>query len=303
MKFRWILLCLFLLGEISLSTSCSSPESTPEEAREADGLDKLIDAAREDRDRGLRELDVTKPLPEFIKDGPYEVAVDLGLAFHVDHVSLLEVLLREHDVNETDEDGDSLLHRAASRGATGCTTLLLERGAELEARNKYGATALLEAIDARSAATADILLSHGADPNVATSTGSSALGVAARWDLAEITRRLLVAGARVEGPAADFQAFHNALGFGSMEVMPILKKAGGVPPLRASELAEELGDQVGRGNTAGVAILLEMGADPRAENEAGISALAIAEIMNEERPGSAQDMLELLVNSANTESR
>ena len=197
-------------------------------------------------------------------------------------------------MNEKDEDGDSLLHRAASRDAPGCTTLLLERGAELEARNEDGATPLLEAIDARSAETVYILLDRGADPNAATSTGDSALGIAARWDLAEITQRLLAAGARVEGPAADFQAFRNALGFGSMEVIPILKKAGGVPPLGASELSEELRDQVNRGNDAGVAILLEMGADPRAKGESGITAIAIAEMINADRPGSRQAMLELL---------
>lgn len=302
MKFRRILPTLLLLGAIALLSSCSAPESSIGEQREARGLDKLIDAAQQERGREL-ELDVTKPLPEFITDGPYEVAVDLNLAFLVDHVPLLDVLLREHDFNETDEDGDSLLHRAASSGAVGCTTLLLERGAELEARNKDGATALLEAIDARSAAAADILLSRGADPNVTTSAGRSALGIAARWDSAEITRRLLDAGAPVEGPATDFQAFHSALAFGSTEVMAILNEAGGVPHLDASELAEALAVQVNRGNTAGVAILLGMGADPRAENEAGFSALAIAEWMNEERPGSGQDMLELLVDSAKTETR
>jgi ankyrin repeat protein len=108
MEFRLLALSLFLVvGAISLATSCRPSESSPPEEREADGLDKLVDAARQERGRELRELDVTKSL------------------------------------------------------------------------------------------------SHGADPNAATSAGNSTLGIAARWNLAEISRRLLAAGARVEGPDAD----------------------------------------------------------------------------------------------------
>ncbi|TDI38254.1 MAG: hypothetical protein E2P02_20995 [Acidobacteria bacterium] len=60
---------------------------------EALGLAKLIDAARVDRGRGFRELDLSKPLPEFIMDGPYKVAVDIRLALNMDYPELLEISL------------------------------------------------------------------------------------------------------------------------------------------------------------------------------------------------------------------
>ena len=258
------------------------------------GLAKLIDAAREDRGRGFRELDLSKPLPEFIMDGPYEVAVDIRLALNMDSPELLEILLRDQDVNTVDENGDTVLHRAADYGASSSIQLLLERGAERDARDAEDRTPLILACEERSEESVDALLAAGASVDAVATDGTTALNVAVRWRETDTVEKLLTAGARADGPGGDFAPFEMAIRWGAKESLALLKKRGGVPALAASDLNKRLRDVVNSGATESAAMLLELGADRSAGGDSRISAIAIAEIMNEDRPGSYQDMVDLL---------
>lgn len=293
MKWRLLLLLAVILF-VALSALRGPRNSEETVADEDDFLDEAMKQARENRGRGLRELDLSKPLPATIKDGPYDVDVDVGLAFRVDYPELLEVLLREEDIQARDERGDSLLHQAANHRASNCAQLLLDRGLEVNATNDRGWTPLMEAVDERSPETVNVLLAAGADPNPSAPDGTSALSIAARRDLVELAETLLEHGARVEGPAGDFEPFHTALGYGSIKAMAVLKKAGGVPPQSRDELSEQLRKAVNRGNSEGAAILMELGADPHAKGDQGLSAIEIAEYMETDRAGSSRGVLEIL---------
>jgi ankyrin repeat protein len=66
------------------------------------------------------------------------------------------------------------LHSAAAAGATDIARLLLQHGADANARQVQGFTALMSAAQQGNDALADLLLSHGADPAARCDDGRAA---------------------------------------------------------------------------------------------------------------------------------
>jgi len=81
-------------------------------------------------------------------------------------------------VNGRDAAGNTPLMIEAAYGNAACVRFLLERGAEVNAANAAGATALMRA--ALDEEKLRLLLEHGANPNVYSALGGSALLLAAR---------------------------------------------------------------------------------------------------------------------------
>lgn len=90
------------------------------------------------------------------------------------------------------------LQSLAVRGDAGAVRLLLERGADPNASNADGLTALMQACssDYRSLDIVRLLLDRGADANAATADGLTALDFASRRDDPQILAALAAAGAR-----------------------------------------------------------------------------------------------------------
>jgi ankyrin repeat protein len=88
-------------------------------------------------------------------------------------------LLAEHgaDVNAADESGYTALHSAASSGFVGCVRLLVERGAKVNSQdNLLGWTPLMRACAHNDAESAELLIKNGADINVRDREGRTILG-------------------------------------------------------------------------------------------------------------------------------
>jgi hypothetical protein len=117
--------------------------------------------------------------------------------------------------------GSTPLMFAALYSDTSAVRLLLDSGADPNARNDAGATALLWAID--DAEKTRLLLSHGADPNVRSDDGATPLLLAAgRFGSLDVMKALLDGGAKL----AAQPVFGRAAGAGDDAVMRFLLERG-----------------------------------------------------------------------------
>jgi ankyrin repeat protein len=130
---------------------------------------------------------------------------------------------------------------AAQRGHLAVARYLLAAGAQVDAWDKDGATALHYAVRAGHKAMVELLLAHGSDPNAQDKAGSSPLSIAAARGFRAVAETLLD---------------HNA--------DPNLKDRGGRTPLFAAVEAS-------RADL--VELLLSRGADPTVQDGRGWTAL------------------------------
>lgn len=146
-------------------------------------------------------------------------------------------------IDGRDATGATALHLATQRDTTIVAGLLLDRGADLEARTEDGSTPLLTAGEHEEMLA--LLLGRGADRTAARHDGRTALHQAAATGRPETIRLLLDAG--LDANARD---------------------VAGVTPL---ELAVQGDDAAAR-----IEPLLAAGADARAGNAAGLTPLHVA---------------------------
>jgi hypothetical protein len=88
------------------------------------------------------------------------------------------------------------LQSAAASGDTALTTVLLNQGAPLDARDEHGRTPLMLAVMQSRLDVVRLLLTRGADPNIADSAGRTPLQQAKQQNLREVAALLKRAGAR-----------------------------------------------------------------------------------------------------------
>lgn len=79
------------------------------------------------------------------------------------------------DINARDENGLTALMRTVQHNATETAALLIKAGADVNARDRYGETALIKAALYDKAASAKLLIEAGADINVQDNDGRTAL--------------------------------------------------------------------------------------------------------------------------------
>lgn len=178
--------------------------------------------------------------------------------------AMQQVLADARDVNvrvrsaefHSSDWGSTPLHFAARDGKTECISLLLSRGADVNATDDRGATPLHRAADRRAAA--ELLLSTGARLDAVTKCGETPLHFAARdAQGGEVVRLLLERGADVERVDRD-----------------------GWTPLHEAAKA---------GNELAVRMLLAAGASPAAPDALGVTPLHLAAAAN--APGAVDAML------------
>jgi ankyrin repeat protein len=90
---------------------------------------------------------------------------------------------------------ETVLHFLAIEGFTEGVRFLAVRGADVNAVNEFGDTALVDIAGLGLTEVADVLLSHGANPDAHSELRDNPLHAAARAGHAELVRRLLRAGA------------------------------------------------------------------------------------------------------------
>ncbi len=225
-------------------------------------------------------LDIAKLLLERgadlkARDGQGKTA--LNYAVMMGHMDVVRFLLdKGADAKVTTENGDSILMDLSDKPSLDLLRLLVEHGAgvrgrtkdmnrtvlmdiapkaneqvlqyvlgkgalaDINARDNYGATALIQAASAGNAPAVRVLLAKGANPQIAeTSGGMTALHMALytnRKDhpdanIPEVVRLLLAGGAKVNAPdSRGVTPIQYALKEGDEEAAAVLVKAGARMP-------------------------------------------------------------------------
>jgi ankyrin repeat protein len=171
-----------------------------------------------------------------------------------DFAGITELLIvRGSDVNALNKFRETPLHAAAKAGRTDVAEVLLRHAASLNARDRFGATPLWWAAEWGQAAYAKLLLDRGAEVDTPDEKGWTPLYCAARRGKADVTSVLIQHGADVNWKAAGG-------GFG-------LLREDFYTPLEAAATS---------GSAESVALLLKAGADPNIPKKHGRTALQCA---------------------------
>lgn len=188
-------------------------------------------------------------------------AGDLYQAIRTNDLARLKTLVSSRDAaNAPGQFGATPLMDVAAAGSVEAMTFLIGKGADVNAQNAFGTTALM--MSATEAAKVRLLLDHGAKANIASKQGRTALFVAAMSDpSADIVRLLVAKGADVHAKDAFQNTMLTAAAYGNdVDTIRLVLDAGvdvnaagvtGVTPLFGASY---------NGNLAAVRLLLSKGA-------------------------------------------
>jgi ankyrin repeat protein len=187
-------------------------------------------------------------------------AEDPFAAIRENHLAILDAA----DVAVRDRRDNTLLIYAAAFGNVEAVRRLVERGADVNAKNSFGATALV--YGAANEAKVRLLLAHGADVNARTRQGRTPLMIAAACDGCSAVVKLLLekgADANVKDTGGS-TALELAASAGEPESVRLLLAAGAdAKNVSTSGMTPLLG-AVYNCDLASIRMLLAKGADPNA---------------------------------------
>ena len=185
------------------------------------------------------------------------------------------LLERGADVNAKNRRGSSPLHWAVHDQAK--VRLLLSRGATVNMRQNEGRTPLFLAASLANSSTLRVLLEKGADPNIASANGVTPLMAAAARGNAEMLRLLLDAEAMVDAKSgAGETALMLAAGDGDSAAVALLLARGADARARSKRNETALGNAATAGVEQTVRLLLDAGAEVNTRNIRGYSPLMLA---------------------------
>ena len=190
------------------------------------------------------------------------------------------------DVHQRREGvGSTPLMHAVIRNMVEVCSMLIDAGAEVDARNCCGRTPLIMASCGRNAELCRLLVDAGADVNAKDNNGDSPLAGAACVGNAEVVECLIEMGADIEAPNHDAKPPIVATAdCGNFDICEVLARAGA--DVNALGGYAELGRWTAlmhaalQGNDKACRMLLDAGADAAAKGSDGATPLGLAAARN-----------------------
>jgi len=207
---------------------------------------------------------------------------------------LNEAIKQGLPVNDRGDKGIPLISYYVRAGALDCVAYLIESGADVNARDEKGWTPFIFAIFARPEMR-NLLQKHGAQINLRTYRGESAMTLAAEIGDIETLEMLIKAGADVNqvNIYGGTAIMHAAIG-GKASSITTLVKHGADPNHADEKKITPLMHAASNGHIDAVKVLLASKANVNAKDSAGYTA--IHALADSENPRAAHlDISELLV--------
>jgi ankyrin repeat protein len=181
-------------GDVDVARALVTADPALASARDDDGVSALM-RARYRSDRGLIEA--------ILAAGPELDAFEAAALGDLDRLAVL--LAGGADADAVTADGFTALHFAAFFGKPEAARLLLDRGADVDARGRgwMTGTPLHSAASGRHVDVVEILLAAGADPNARQSGGWTPLHSGAHNGDVATVALMITAGADLEAVNDD----------------------------------------------------------------------------------------------------
>ena len=190
----------------------------------------------------------------------------------------VEVLLSHGaDVNAKDNYGRTALSFAAIYGDVECVQMLIGAGADVNAKSNDGGTPLIVAALWGKRDCVEVLLSHGAEVDAKGKFGRTPFMIAAREGKGDCVKVLLSHGADVDAKDNDgYTALDLAALYGHVECVQVLIDAGADVDAKGKFGRTPLMIAAEEGKGDCVEVLLSRGADVDARDNDGDTALRLA---------------------------
>ena len=221
--------------------------------------------------------DLIAASPELVKAKDLTNTTPLHHAAGFGTLEVMQLLLdRGADVNARNRRSSTPLHWALHDVAK--VRALVSRGAAIDAKTIEGRTPVYQAsVLASGRAVLGVLLEKGANPNLATLVGQTPLMVASLRGDVDAMRLLIEKGADIKMKnSAGETALMAAATNGSPDAVRLLLEKGADPTVRSKRNETALGNAATAGVEETVRLLLDHGAEVNVRNIRGYSPLMLA---------------------------
>jgi len=184
-------------------------------------------------------------------------------------LGLVYVLLPSPVIAESTDKNQALIE-AGKKGRVEEVTALLNRGANIDAQDQNGWTALMWSVSHGDLKVIQLLLDGGANINVRDQKGSTALAEAAERGYIKIVKLLLEKGA---DPHSKGTALLASTKRGDREIMNLLVDKGANFNTTGVDVGRALTDAVLHHESPIIKLLLDHGADINAKGQWGLTPL------------------------------
>jgi len=174
-------------------------------------------------------------------------------------------------------DANALLSTACDFGDLQISSLLIGKGADVSAADKYGWTRLHRALSERKEKLARLLIDKGADVSAANKDGETPLHCTSWWGGEQVARLLIDKGPDVSAADKYGQTpLHWALTVGNEEMAQILIDKGAEVSAADKDGVTPLHRALSRGSEKVARLLIDKGADVSAADKYGQTPLHCA---------------------------